>query len=165
MAIEFCVIIQDCYFLFYDIFLLFQEENQEDIFLGELKPFIMAGRFSSWELPNDILQNHIINYYKDPDQPELIEKIIINLCLTQCPKAVLDELVSFCEKHFLSSALLYLFSAFLDRAEEAPCISVIFVMLNLYRKAKEVNPGTVDDIRYIHELSPDSIERVNAEKS
>ena len=25
----------------------------------------MAGRFQNWELPNDILQNHIINYYKD----------------------------------------------------------------------------------------------------
>ena len=65
MAIEFCVLVQDCYFLFYDLFLMFQEEKLESVFLGELKPFIMAGRFSSWELPNDILQNHIINYYKD----------------------------------------------------------------------------------------------------
>lgn len=81
MAIEFCVIIQDCYFLFYDLFLLFQEEKLEDIFLKELKPFIMAGRFSAWELPNEILQNHIIKYYKDPSQPELLEKILINLCL------------------------------------------------------------------------------------
>lgn len=55
IGIEFCVTIQDCYFLFYDLFLLFQEESLEDIFLDELKPFIMAGRFSDWELPNDIL--------------------------------------------------------------------------------------------------------------
>jgi hypothetical protein len=39
------VIIQDCYFLFYDLFLLFQEDQLEEIFLDELKPFIMAGRF------------------------------------------------------------------------------------------------------------------------
>lgn len=45
IGIEFCVTIQDCYFLFYDLFLLFQEEQLEDIFLDELKPFIMAGRF------------------------------------------------------------------------------------------------------------------------
>ena len=53
-----------------------KEEQLENIFLDELKPFIIAGRFSDWELPNDILQNHIINYYKDSNQPELIEKII-----------------------------------------------------------------------------------------
>ena len=45
IAIEFCVTIQDCYFLFYDLFLMFQEESLENIFLDELKPFIMAGRF------------------------------------------------------------------------------------------------------------------------
>ena len=125
----------------------------------------MAGRFSSWELPNDILQNHIINYYKDPQQPELIEKIIINLCLTQCSKSVMEELIKFCEKNYLSSDLLYLFSSLLDRKEEASCIQVIFVMLNLYRQAKDSNPGSLEEIRSIRDLSPDSIERLNAEKS
>ena len=90
IAIEFCVTISDCYFLFYDLFLLFQEEQLEEIFLDELKPFIMAGSFSDWELPNEILQNHIVNYYKDPHQPEMIEKVIINLCLKECPKAVIQ---------------------------------------------------------------------------
>lgn len=55
IAIEFCVTIQDCYFLFYDLFLMFQEESLESIFLDELKPFIMAGRFYDWDLPGDIL--------------------------------------------------------------------------------------------------------------
>ena len=111
IAIEFCVTIQDCYFLFYDLFLMFQEEALENIFLDELKPFIMAGRFQDWDLPDDILQNHIINYYKDPHQPELIEKIIINLSLKECPKQVLMELIQFCEANFLSTALLYLHTA------------------------------------------------------
>jgi len=83
--------------LFYDLFLLFQEEQLEDIFLDELKPFIMAGRFANWELPNDILQNHIINYYKDPHKPEQLEKIIINLCLTDCPKEEIVQLIQFAE--------------------------------------------------------------------
>lgn len=48
IAIEFCVTIQDCQFLFYDVFLLFQEEQLEQIFLDELKPFIISGRFSEW---------------------------------------------------------------------------------------------------------------------
>ena len=75
------------------MFLLFQEEQLEDIFLDELKPFIMAGRFQNWELPNDILQNHIINYYKDSSKPEQIEKIIINLCLNDCPNSEIVALI------------------------------------------------------------------------
>mmetsp|Transcript_39648 Transcript_39648/g.38222 ORF Transcript_39648/g.38222 Transcript_39648/m.38222 type:complete len:222 (-) Transcript_39648:766-1431(-) len=63
IAIEFCVELQDCYFLFYDLFLLFKEEKMEKAFIEELEPFIIAGRFSEWELPVDILQHHLINYY------------------------------------------------------------------------------------------------------
>jgi len=63
------------------------------VFLDELKPFILAGKFSSWELPEDILQNHIINYYKDSNKPELIESIIVNLNLQQCPKPVVLDLI------------------------------------------------------------------------
>ena len=133
IAIEFCVTIQDCYFLFYDLFLLFEEEQLADIFLDELKPFIVAGRFSDWELPDDILQNHIINYYKDPHQPELIEKIIINLCLKDCPKSVILELIQFAEENFLSTALLYLHTAVFDSKDEASCTHVILALLDLYR--------------------------------
>jgi len=93
MSIEFCIIIQDCYFLFYDIFLLFQEQKLGDVFLDQLKPFIMAGRFSKWELPEEILQNQIIGHYKDSNHPELFEKIIINLCLKQCSMEVILELI------------------------------------------------------------------------
>lgn len=165
IAIEFCVTIQDCYFLFYDLFLLFEEEQLADIFLDELRPFITAGRFSDWELPNDILQNHIINYYKDPHQPELIEKIIINLCLKDCPKAVLLELIQFAAENFLSTALLYLHTAVFDSKDEASCTHVILALLELYRQAKETNPGSLEELRQIDSLTPDSIERLRAEKS
>lgn len=79
------------------MFLLFQEEQLEEIFLDELLPFIMAGRFSSWELPSDILQNHIVNYYKDPHRPEQIERVIINLNLADCPDDEIVNLIQFAE--------------------------------------------------------------------
>jgi hypothetical protein len=107
----------------------------------------MAGKFSEWELPNDILQNHIINYYKDPHQPELIEKIIINLCLKECPKEVIMELVQFSEENFLSTALLYLHTSAIDSSSEGSCIHVILSLLNLYRQAKSSNPGSIEEIR------------------
>ena len=128
--------------------------------MDELKPFIMAGRFSDWELPNDILQNHIINYYKDSNQPELIEKIITNLCLKECPKPIILELIQFSEQNFLSSALLYLHTAVFDSKEDASCIHVILALLHLYRQAKERNPGSMEEVRCIKDLSADSIERI-----
>lgn len=47
--------LKDCYFLFYDLFLMFKEEKLEEQFIKELEPFIMAGKFLEWEIPNDIL--------------------------------------------------------------------------------------------------------------
>lgn len=80
ISIEFCVELRDCYFLFYDLFLLFKDERLEEQFIRELEPFILAGRFQEWEIPNDILQNHVINYYKnDVSKAEILEKIIVNL--------------------------------------------------------------------------------------
>ena len=80
ISIEFCVELKDCYFLFYDLFLLFQEEKLEDLFIKELEPFIMAGKFQEWELPNEVLQGHVIKYYKnDKNKADALEKIIVNL--------------------------------------------------------------------------------------
>jgi hypothetical protein len=83
-------------------------------------------------MPEDILQNNIINYYKDPDQPEIIEKIITNLNLKECPKSVILELIQFSEQNYLSSALLYLHTAVFDSKDDASCIHCILALLNLY---------------------------------
>jgi hypothetical protein len=52
-----------------------------------------------------------------------------------------------------------------DEKEESNCVYVILNLLNLYRQAKESNPGSFEDLMSIKELSPDSIERLSAEKS
>lgn len=159
------MVIQDCYFLFYDLFLLFQEEQLEDIFLDELKPFIMAGRFQNWELPSDILQNHIINYYKDPYKPEQIEKIIINLNLSDCPDDEIVNLVQFSEQNFLSTALVSLHTAAYNRQESTTCIHVILSLLDLYKQAKGANPGSFEELKEISQHPQDSAERLRVEKS
>lgn len=55
IAIEFCVEVRDCDFLFKDLFWLFQEERIEKLFVQELEPFIMAGKLMDWELPNEVI--------------------------------------------------------------------------------------------------------------
>lgn len=39
----------------------------------------MAGKFVDWEIANENLQDHLINYYMHASKPENLEKIIINL--------------------------------------------------------------------------------------
>lgn len=84
-------------YLFKDLFWLFQEEGLEGIFVKELEPFIMAGSFKDWELPNEVIQNHIIKYYKDPAKAHTLEKLIINLNLSKCPKTIVLEFIHFAE--------------------------------------------------------------------
>ena len=102
-TIEFCVELQDCYFLFYDLFLLFEEVHMEKLFLQELEPLIIAGRFQEWILPADIIQNHIVNLYRThcSDHPETLEKVMINLILYACPQSVIQEMISYCQSNYL----------------------------------------------------------------
>jgi hypothetical protein len=58
-----------------------------------------------------------------------------------------------------------LHTAVFDSKEDASCIHVLLALLELYRQAKERNPGSMEEIRCIRDLSPDSIERITAEKS
>ena len=92
-SIELCVQLEEIYFLFDNLFQMFQDHSFDEMFLDELKPFIMSGLFSGFDLPEEILLNHIINYYKDSQNPGLIEKIIINLNLKNCPKEVVIDLI------------------------------------------------------------------------
>lgn len=144
----------------------------------------MAGRFSGWELSNDILQNHIINYYKETDAPELVEKIVINLNLRECPPPVIDELILFSYRNFLATGLLYLYSSLFDTAERelsamksifrdaantdrVTCLPVKLIrhLLEIYRKANDANKGSVEEIASIKDMNAESSERLKIEKS
>ena len=85
----------------------------------------MAGTLSEWELPNEVIQNNIIKYYKDPSKADALEKIIVNLNLSQCPKTIILEFIHFCEQNFLTTALLFLYTQSFDRKD----VKLLFVML------------------------------------
>ena len=81
-------------------------------FISELEPFILAGRFRKWHLPDEILVNNIVKYYKDNKTPQSLEKIIVNLNFSGYPLEERAELLEFCEKNFLITAIVYLHLAF-----------------------------------------------------
>jgi len=49
------------FFLFEDLFQQFIDCDLEEAFLIQLKMFILAGKFSEFELPEDILTNYILS--------------------------------------------------------------------------------------------------------
>mmetsp|Transcript_29960 Transcript_29960/g.29154 ORF Transcript_29960/g.29154 Transcript_29960/m.29154 type:complete len:127 (-) Transcript_29960:207-587(-) len=100
--------LSDPYFLFYDLFLLFQEEDLEKLFLAELEPLIVSGAFKDWLLPVDVLQHHIIEAYGKHFPPATLEKVIINLNVAPCTDSVMKNLVDLCKDNGLTTALLYL---------------------------------------------------------
>lgn len=70
IAIEFCVELKDCDFLFKDLCWLFQDYGGKDIevlFIKELEVFILAGKFSEWQLPADVVETYIGRYYLSSD--------------------------------------------------------------------------------------------------
>jgi hypothetical protein len=80
IAIEFCVELKDCDFLFKDLCWLFQDYGDKDfeaVFIKELEVFILAGKFSEWQFPADVVNNYIGHYYISQDlmaqSPELFQ--------------------------------------------------------------------------------------------
>lgn len=109
--------LRDSDFLFKDLFWLFQEEKIEKLFVQELEPFIMAGKLKDWELPNEVIQNHVIKYYKDPSRAEALEKIIVNLNLKKCPQQIILEFLHFADMHYLTTAILFLHTSVLEKKD------------------------------------------------
>ena len=125
ISIEFCVELRDCDFLFKDLCWLFQDyggHTLEIYFVKELEPYILSGRFQEWELPAEVIDSYIVRYYMKTDSvlqpsPELFEKIIINLNLSQCSKHVILNFVKYCEKHYLTTSIIFLYTQLFERKD------------------------------------------------
>jgi len=87
------------------------------------------------------------------------------LNLADCEKECIVELIQFAETHVLSSALLYLHTAAFNKEDNVTCKHVLLALLDLYRQVKDNNPGSFEELKQINQLSPDSMERIRAEKS
>lgn len=158
--------LRDCYFLFYDLFLLFKDERLEEQFIRELEPFILAGRFQEWEIPNEILQNHVIGYYKnDAAKADVLEKVIVNLNFGQCPKTTVLEFIHYAEAHFLSTAILFLFTQVIEKKDNTSCVQVLCSLFDLYKKTSKQAAVSLIDLQMLREFEYESEEKRAIEKS
>lgn len=125
------------------------------MFYDELKPFILAGRLSTYSLGLE-LQSALLDHYKAT--PEVFEKVLINLSLTETPRDSVDELISFCKDRRLTTGLIYLHMQTRDTA------TVLFMqLLEIYRH--QDLKGTVEEVISLKDLDEGSVERSTVESS
>jgi hypothetical protein len=80
IAIEFCVELKDCDFLFKDLCWLFQDHGgaeTEKIFIKELENFILAGKFTEWELPPEVIDSFMNRYYLQSEKPSDGQSLVV----------------------------------------------------------------------------------------
>ena len=133
VAIEFCIYIDAIFFLFTDLISLFTDENLEHIFLENLQPFILSGKFRKYAMPEEILKK-IIAHYKAREDFEMLEKVIMYLHITD--PMINSELQHICQTKVLSSGLLYISTNIYQSEPHAECLNVLFALFNLFKMSK-----------------------------
>ena len=89
--------------------------------------------------------NRYYLHQENPNQPQNLastdpctfEKIIVNLNLSQCPKDSILNFVKYCEQHFLTTGIIYLYTQLLERKDNASCVQVLFSLYDLYKQAPD----------------------------
>lgn len=79
VAIEFCLTINATDFLFNDIYILFMHANLRKMFIKNLEPFLMSGKFRDHKISEDILNQLIAQYQNDdvtPQKLKSLEKVV-----------------------------------------------------------------------------------------
>lgn len=142
LAIEFCVELRDCDFLFQDLCWLFQDHGGRELellFVKEVEPYILSGRFQEWVLPAEVIDSYIARYYMDPKfsiaAPDQFEKVIVNLNMSQCSRQTIQNFIKHAETHFLTTCVLFLYTQLLDRKDNSSCVQVLFSLFDLYKRS------------------------------
>jgi hypothetical protein len=63
--------------------------------------------------------------YRDPENADEFEKIIVNLCLKQCSMETIQEMLQFSKEHILTTALYHLNMADYNEKSEYECTYAI----------------------------------------
>ena len=98
----------------------------------------------------------MIRYYKDPSKAEALEKIIVNLNLSQAPKTIVMEFIHFSEQHYLTTAILFLHTQVFERKDNTSCTLVLWSLFDLFKKATKRSQATLMDLQMLREASYDS---------
>jgi len=75
--------------------------------------------------------------------------------------------VKYSEKHFLTTAIIFLYTQLFDRKDNASCVSVLFSLYDLYKRASEDQKEATSklDLKSLKQLIGESEEKSKIERS
>jgi hypothetical protein len=92
VAIEFSMAIGAVDFLLNEVFPQFKRNEQ--IFLENLKPFLLSEKLKNHSISDELLRK-IVYYYRDNHNPDILEKII--MCLNFENEDMINEMLHICQ--------------------------------------------------------------------
>ena len=151
-----CIALDDCDFLFEDLYSYYDNFGISGIFLTQLEPFILDGTVH--QVPPRITQK-LIALHDERGKPDLAERIIWHIdpeCLD------INQAILLCQKHRLYDALLYVYM----RAMK-DYVSPVVELLDLVRQVQRYRRMRVEasprSRAYLNEIEVEDI-AVNAYK-
>jgi hypothetical protein len=103
-CISACVSVDDSDFLFDDVYSWYDENNEPQVFLDELEPYIIDGRVTS--LP-PVAVKALIDHFMTTHTASNLEEII---CLLDTSTMDIDQVTSLCKKYNLYDAYIYVWN-------------------------------------------------------
>lgn len=99
-----CISMEENDYLFGDVFAMFEEADEEDVFVSTLEPFILDGDIKS--LPPEVVKS-LVSYLISENQAARLEEL---LCRLDPLSFDLDQITMLCKQHMLFDALIYVWT-------------------------------------------------------
>ncbi|WPH02378.1 Hypothetical protein R9X50_00524100 [Acrodontium crateriforme] len=104
VSTEACLIMEEPEYLFSSVFELFEEADEEAIFIAALEPYILDGQVKT--LPPDLIKT-MVSYFISENQSARLEELLCRLD----PKSFdLDQITMLCRQHSLYDALIHVWT-------------------------------------------------------
>ena len=104
VSLEACILMEETDYLFSDVFELFEEANEEPVFIWTLEPYILDGEVKT--VPPEIIKT-IVSHFISENQSARLEEMLCRLD----PKSFdLDQITMLCRQHSLYDALIHVWT-------------------------------------------------------
>lgn len=99
-----CISMSETDYLFDDVYEIFEDANEEDIFISTLEPYILDGDIKS--VPPEVVKT-MVSHFISENQAARLEEL---LCRLDPHSFDLDEMSMLCRQHSLFDALIYIWT-------------------------------------------------------
>jgi len=139
-TIEFCTIINAFELLFNTLFRTFCDSKLDDLFFQELEGFILNGKFSNVNIPEEVFKS-LLDFYLRSGKVQVLERVLLSLELQHQDLVKVAEI---CTTYKLYSALIYVTT--LKNNEDQFKEPLIYMSTAMRLKARQNDNTKSDEI-------------------